>query len=170
MDRDGKADICGRSGGGVLCELSTGSNFGGGTLLASTFSDQNGWNAGPQYYSTIRFPDLNRDDRADVCGRSSNGVECALSLGTSFAGFSFMSGTFSDQNGWNMGPEYYSTIQFADLNDDGRADVCGRSSDGVVCATSSGTNFRGIDFSAVLFSNQNGWHLGPEYYSTIRLP
>src|SRR6185436_1715503 len=37
---------------------------------------------------------------------------------------------FSDGNGWNSGPEHYSTIQYVDVTGDGRADVCGRGSSG----------------------------------------
>jgi hypothetical protein len=39
----------------------------------------------------------------------------------------------SDAYGWNSDPAYYSTIQFVDLNHDGKADVCGRGSDGIYC-------------------------------------
>jgi peptidoglycan/xylan/chitin deacetylase (PgdA/CDA1 family) len=47
---------------------------------------------------------------------------------------------FSDAEGWGSSRPAYSTIRFADLNNDGYADVCGRKSDGVYCATSNHVN------------------------------
>jgi hypothetical protein len=70
-------------------------------------------------YSTIRFPDLNGDGLADVCGRGIAGIDCALSTGTGFGLVATWQASFSDANGWNSGPQYYSTIQFPDLNGDG---------------------------------------------------
>jgi phenylacetate-coenzyme A ligase PaaK-like adenylate-forming protein len=135
-----------------------------------SFSDAETWNSGPQYYSTIEFPDVNGDGRADVCGRGGGGVYCALSSGTTFGPATLWQPSFSDVNGWNSGPQYYSTIRFNDVNGDGRADVCGRGSTGVYCALSSGTTFGSAALWGPDFSDANGWNSGPQYYSTIRLP
>lgn len=75
------------------------------------FSDAAGWNAGPAYYATIQFPDLNGDGKADVCGRGVNGVACALSSGTSFGPFTVTSAALSDANGWKPAASA-STIRF----------------------------------------------------------
>jgi hypothetical protein len=72
----------------------------------SAFSDANGWSAA-QYYSTIDFPDVNGDAFADVCGRGSAGVWCAISNGTSFGTATQWTGNFDDALGWN-GAQYYS--------------------------------------------------------------
>src|SRR6185503_4350932 len=81
------------------------------------FSDAGGWNAGPEYYSTIAYVDVSGDGRADVCGRGGSGIKCAVSSNdTAFTGSKLWSSTFSDANGWNGGPEYYSTIHFPDVN------------------------------------------------------
>ncbi|HEU4409048.1 MAG TPA: M57 family metalloprotease [Polyangiaceae bacterium] len=93
-------------------------------------------------YGVARKPlefDLNGDGFADVCGRGVDGVNCALSWGVSFDPVGLWSPTFSDAGGWSVGPQYYATIEFIDLNGDGRADVCGRGIAGVQCALSSGT-------------------------------
>ena len=78
------------------------------------FSDAAGWSAGPWYYATIRFPDVNGDGRADVCGRGAGGVVCALSTASSFtpAVAPLWAGAYSDAGGWAAGPQYYGTIQF----------------------------------------------------------
>ena len=35
-------------------------------------------------WSTIQFPDLNGDGKADLCGRGPDGLHCGLSTGASF--------------------------------------------------------------------------------------
>lgn len=167
VNGDGKADVCGRASSGIVCALSNGTSFGPHSVWSPDFKDLNGWNYGPQYYGTITFPDINGDGRADVCGRGSAGVECALSTGTTFGRLSIWEGSFSDANGWNNGPEYYSTIRFIDINADGRADICGRGSAGLLCATSDGSRFASLALWDASFSDANGWNNGPEYYGTL---
>jgi hypothetical protein len=164
INGDGKADVCGRSSAGIDCALSNGTSFEAESVWESDFSDTNGWTA-PQYYSTIAFPDLNGDGKADICGRGVAGIDCALSNGTTFYGFSRWQASFGDAFGWNL-PQYYSTIKFADVNGDGKADVCGRGSGGIGCALSNGTTFDEGSAWQSSFSDVNGWTV-PQYYSTI---
>jgi hypothetical protein len=42
------------------------------------FGDNTGWQGAAHHWSTIRFPDINGDGTADVCGRSVNGLFCGL--------------------------------------------------------------------------------------------
>ena len=160
-----RADVCGRGVGGIWCAVSNGSSFTGLANWQAAFSDANGWSA-PQYDSTIQFPDLNGDGKADVCGRGIAGINCALSNGSSFGASTLWNGDFSDASGW-AAPQYYSTIQFPDVNGDGRADVCGRGWGGVWCALSNGTSFGPASLWAPDFSDANGW-TAPEYNSTIQ--
>src|SRR5439155_984169 len=132
-------------------------------------SDALGWNTGPEYYSTIRFPDLNGDGRADVCGRGGGGINCALSTGAAFGAVSLWSTNFSDAFNWNSSPGYYSTIRFPDVTGDGRADVCGRGSGGINCAPSTGGSFAPVSLWTMSFNDAAGWK-APEYHSTIRFP
>jgi hypothetical protein len=175
INGDGKADVCGRGGDGIWCALSTGTSFGPSTLWTSNFSDAYGWNSDPSYYRTIRFVDINGDGLADVCGRGHDGILCAFSLGTSFGPVQLVSAMFSDANGWKNNAAYYSTIQFADLNNDHKADVCGRGSDGIWCALSISRDvaslpaFSGTSRWTFEFSDANGWKNDAAYYSTIRL-
>ena len=162
----GKADVCGRGVYGINCAISDGRSFGPESLWEASFSDANGWNL-PQYYSTIRLTDLDGDGKADVCGRGIYGLNCGLSNGTSFGPVSLWSTAFSDRRRW-ASVEYYSTIQFADLNADGKADVCGREAHGISCALSNGTSFGPTSFWSGYFIDAAGWNV-PEYYSTIRL-
>src|SRR5262249_16909413 len=141
LNHDGKGDVCGRGATGILCALSTGSSFGTPTWWSTNYGDPDGWNTGPEYWSTIRFPDINGDGEADGCGRGSGGVLCALSTGSSFGTPTWWSTNYGDAVSWNSGPEYWSTIRFDDVNGDGKADVCGRGSGGVLCALSTGLSF-----------------------------
>jgi hypothetical protein len=168
INGDGLTDVCGRGTGGVWCAVDDGTGaYTSDTLWSSTFSDANGWAAAP-YYSTIAFPDLNGDGKADLCGRGIQGIQCALSNGSSFGAISLWNSSFSDANGW-AAPQYYTTIKFADVNGDGKADVCARGIAGVWCALSTGTGFGAATLWSSSFSDAAGWTAAP-YYSTISFP
>jgi hypothetical protein len=178
LNNDGKADICGRGptapGGtaaGIWCGLSNGHTFGSLSNWNSGFSDGNGWNQ-PQYYSTIQFPDVNRDGKADVCARGVAGILCGVNTGTSFgsAAVPLWSSLYSDVNGWTAS-KYYTTIHFPDINGDGVADVCGRGPDGngnvgVWCGTSNGSTFNNVTMWNTTFGDP-AWD-DYKYFSTIQ--
>ena len=165
INGDGKSDICGRGTAGVYCAISDGTKFQNFALWLNNFSDANHWDQ-PQYYSTISFPDLNGDGKVDICGRGGAGVYCALSNGGGFQNFALWMKDFSDANHWDQ-PQYYSTITFADVNGDGKADVCGRGAAGVYCALSTGSGFGKATLWETTFSDANSWDK-EQYYSTIR--
>jgi len=167
VSSDGRADVCGRSSLGINCGLSTGSSFSSPTLWGSAFSDAGGWGTAP-YYSTIRFPNVNGSGGKDVCGRGSGGINCALSSGSAFGSTTVWSSAFSDAGGWNL-EKYYATIDFPDVNADGKADVCGRGSLGINCALSNGSAFGAASLWTNDFSDAGGW-ADPKYYRTIRYP
>ena len=160
-----RADLCGRGSGGIWCAVSNGTTFTGLAIWQPEFSDASGWNQ-PQYYSTIQFPDVNGDGKADVCGRGIGGIYCALSTGSSFGPATLWNGDFSDASGW-AAPQYNSTIQFPDLDGNGKADVCGRGTAGVWCARSTGTSFGAATVWTPSFGDADGW-AWPEYNSTLQ--
>ena len=143
------------------------------TLWTTSFRNLDNWHTHPSLYGTIEFPDVNGDGRTDVCGRGYAGIYCGLSDGVSFGAATLWSSAFSDANGWHLHESLYGTIQFPDVNGDGKADVCGRRSDGIYCARSNGTSF-GAQGTAGLysahFSNAGGWDADPAYWATIRFP
>jgi hypothetical protein len=172
LNGDKKADVCGRTETGVWCALSNGSSFGAPALWSGYFSDVNGWNSQPYYYGTIRFADVSGDGKADVCGRASDGIHCALSNGTSKFGTvstTPWSSYFSNANGWNIEEDYWGTIKYADVNGDGKADVCARQVNGVVCAISTGRGFSSAVLWDTAFTNAAGF-TGPSYWTTISFP
>jgi hypothetical protein len=163
FDGDGRADLCGRSSEGFLCFPSTGGGFGGPVLLAE-LSDAAGW-ADVTRAGTIRMGDVDGDGRADVCGRGADGMACWLSDGGGFR--SRVAGPpWSDERGWGE-LRYWSTIRLADVDGDGRADLCARSADGFLCHLSLGSGFGGAVVGPPL-SDEAGWGRR-EYYSTIRM-
>lgn len=164
LDGDGDDDICVRGTDGIYCAVAQNTNFGAPTRWSTNFGENAGWGV-PKYYETIGFPDVDGDGRDDVCGRGSAGIHCGLSTGAGFAPTYVWTTAFSDANGWGANASYYSTIQYGDIDDDGRDDVCGRGVAGLNCAL-AGEAFATL--WTTQFSDAAGW--GQEkYYSTIRL-
>jgi hypothetical protein len=169
INGDGKADVCGRGQFGIDCAVSNGSAFGPLGIWQGDFSDMAGWGADPSYWQTIRFPDINGDGMADVCGRGQFGIDCAVSNGSAFGAIGIWQGDFGDAGGWN-GATYYPSIQFPDVDGDGKADVCGRGVFGVDCAVSNGTAFGSLGVWQSGFSDASGWGSSASYFSTIQFP
>ncbi len=140
IDGDGKADVCGRAGTGTICALSQGRNFGSytGAFVEGT-SDAAGFNVAPSYWATLQFPDVDGDGRADHCARGPQGIVCGLSDGVTFPLFgSWDAGkAFSDAAGFDQSGRW-ETIQFPDLDGDGKADICGLGTKGLLCGLSNG--------------------------------
>ena len=162
INGDGMSDICGRSSTGVVCELS---NKGAASteIQGPAWSDAAGWNK-PEYYWTIQLADIDGDGKGDLCARDSQGIVCELSTGAGF-GAAVRGPDWSDTGGWT-GIQYYSTIQFADVNGDGKADVCARGAAGIQCALSNGTGFPTV-VTGPAWSDAAGWDK-PQYYGTIQ--
>ncbi len=161
---DTKADVCGRGDSGIVCSVSSGTAFGGPSTWSAAFSDANGWGA-PQYYKTIKYPNVNGTGGSDVCGRGGSGVYCAVSTGSGFGNATLWASEFSDAAGWTDA-KYYSTLAFPDLNNDGKADVCGRGAGGLFCGISNGTSFTNVRLWSDNFGDGDGWTTA-DHYTTI---
>jgi hypothetical protein len=161
IDGDGRADLCARAAAGMRCALFDGTEF--STYLAGPeWSDALGWDD-PMYYSTIAMPDVNGDGRSDLCARSAAGIRCHTSTGLGFG--PAMSGPeLSNALGWDSFSAY-STLHWADLDGDGRDDLCARSVLGLRCWRSEGGGFAAT-LVGPEWSDENGW---TDYsnYSTI---
>ena len=178
VDGDGKADVCGRSADGIVCATATADGAGLGDLRlwssGRDFSDADGWAASAAYYGSIHLADVNGDGYADVCGRSALGVVCALNdkAGRFAPAGLWIGSEFTDALGW-PDDRYGSTLQFGDLNGDGKADVCGRGPAGVRCATAnpSGSAFTDPHQWSLRsdFSDAGGWWTATGYFGSIRL-
>jgi MYXO-CTERM domain-containing protein len=163
VNGDGKADLCGRAAAGLRCWLSEGTSF-SEAIIGPELSNEKGWNK-VQYYSTLRFADLDSDGKDDVCARSSAGLRCWLSDGAGFP-TQIVGDMMSDENGWNKA-QFYSTFRLSDANGDGRADACARAAAGVLCWHFDGTAF-GSSVAGPAWTDDNGWNKFM-YYSTLQI-
>ncbi len=121
VDGDGRADACGRSAAGLACANSSGASF--GHLRAWGRVDGAGEASG-----AVELGDLNGDGRADACFVRAGAVACAFSTGHAFTA----------PTNWAEAsslPELAAGAMpsLADVNGDGRADLCLTARSGVRC-------------------------------------
>src|SRR5258707_11137202 len=141
VNGDGFPDACVRKSDGIYCALNNrAGGFSSYTRYTGDFSDALGW-LSDQYGSTLQFADINGDGKADVCGRNASGIYCAVAnpTGTAFINATQWTSDFSDAQGFGSAATYYRTVHLADVNGDGFADVCARSSTGLRCALNDRT-------------------------------
>jgi hypothetical protein len=131
---------CGRGYYGIGCTSGLGT---------SDFSDAQGWASGVWYYGSVRYVDVNGDSHRDVCGRGYYGISCALASATSFNTATLWEAAYTAADGWNASP-YGDSIQFGDIDGNGRADVCGRSIYGMECSDNALPG-------AFAFNRQHNW-------------
>ncbi len=163
VNGDDKSDVCARSNSAYQCWLSNGTGFTDGGSVS--MSDKDGYND-VKYYATTKLADINADGKFDFCARFKDHFNCYLSTGEGFSDTPIHFDDMGDAQGWGK-PQYYMTIRMADINGDGMADVCGRSSSGVLCWPSNGDSF-GDAITGPAWTDAN-WEKAP-YYSTIRMP
>ena len=108
------------------------------------------------------------------CGESeesaeedTDSVEDALTLGSAPTRWS---PGYADAQDWSSEPAYWQTIQFADLNGDRRADICGRGAAGLYCALSNGAAFESLTRWTAAYADAQGWNVHPSYWHTIQFP
>jgi peptidoglycan/xylan/chitin deacetylase (PgdA/CDA1 family) len=187
VNGDGLTDVCARGPAGIYCSLASiipSSGLGSSPVITygpislwekTQFTDAEGWKNYP-HAATIMLADVNGDGKADIIGKNINGLLLGLSTGKSFktpklashkqAGGSY---DFSDGEGWVSDPSYYRTFRAADINGDGKADVCARGPNGIVCATSSGSKFTPMStLISSEFTDALGWK-DVRYASTLLL-
>ncbi|UQA56988.1 FG-GAP-like repeat-containing protein [Polyangium aurulentum] len=137
---------------------------------ASDFSDVD-LGGDISYYGTVRMADVNGDGYSDVCARRSGGVYCALNNQQGLLGpLTQYTSEYTDLQGWKDA-KYGTTLQFGDLNADGRADVCGRGLAGLWCAVANGTGTAFVNAArwSTDFSDASGAANAPSYYRSFRL-
>ncbi|MDI3283821.1 VCBS repeat-containing protein [Polyangium sp. 15x6] len=168
---DGKADVCARALGGIACAVSNGSGFGALSLWSTDYSNARQWHTDPSRWGTIQYPDVDGDGRADVCGRDTTGIRCAISNGSTQFGWNLLWSTeFGNNSSWTDHVDFWATIQFPDVNGDGRADVCGRLTDGIKCALSTGLGFGALSSWSGDFTDTGEWYTTPSRWGTIQFP
>ncbi|HWB78878.1 MAG TPA: VCBS repeat-containing protein, partial [Nannocystaceae bacterium] len=153
LDADARTDVCARTDVGMRCWPSTGTGF-GAPIEGPAWSDDAGFGR-VEYWSTIRLVDLDADRRADLCVRTSTGMQCHLGDGSGF-GEMIAGPAWSDESGW-WDYSNYATIRFADLDADGDLDVCARANAGMRCAAWQDGAF-GETVEGPAMSDDTDWH------------
>lgn len=179
IDGDGRDELIARGPGGIHVSkynpdtgqwvpMSEPQAIDGGKL----WRDDYGWGQ-PQYYRTIQLADIDGDGHAELIGRGGNGIEVHkydpstkkwtwLTAGNS-------NSIWRDQDGWNQ-PQYYTTIQCADINGDGKDELIGRGGQGLEVYAydpSQGANPWRYLGSPDVMSDPVGWN-APNRYATIQ--
>ena len=93
------------------------------------FSDAHGWDQ-PKYYQSIRFGDIDHDGAAEMIGRDADGVQTwkydkDAQKWNQLGAQGVRSPQWKDSDGWDR-IDHYETIQLADVDGDGAAELCGR--------------------------------------------
>ena len=159
VDGDKKSDIIGRFNDGVWVARSNGSGFYPMTKWTDQFSDDptQDWDSDIGYYGTIRVADVTGDNKADLVGRGASGVYVAKSNGSRFCSATLWTSQFSDMQGQEFKPAKYSTtIQCADVDGDGDADLVARGASGIYVALSSTSGFSTATLWTSSFSDNSG--------------
>lgn len=208
VNADGFPDICALTESGIECYPGSNDGFlvnensringpAWRQLIVGIGSDNKKnthWNH-PKHLQTIRYLDLNGDGSSDICGRSVTGIECYLTISGQFdlenpiKGPSWSDKIIQETSNTNdknskaitdwAQEQYYSTIEFPDLNADSLPDICGRDRNGIICYLNVGglfnisSSLRGPDWKDVskpIAQPQNDiidWS-NKERYSSIR--
>jgi MYXO-CTERM domain-containing protein len=162
VDGDGKDDLCARAAKGIVCRKSEGEAF-GDSFDGPVWSNEAGLDSA-KYYGTLRTGDVDGDGREDLCMRTQGGMECFLSDGEGYSA-KVTGPAWSDESGWGA-MQYWSTIRLADVNGDGRADLCARAAAGLRCHFSEGNSF-GDAVEVAALADESGW-ADPSNYLTLR--
>lgn len=138
VNGDGKLDVVGFTGGGLMVSLSNGSSFGTPKLHNVLFG--NGQNHGTWTYNHVRtVADINKDGKADIIGFGGN-VFTSLGQGNGFAKRVNQGRKALFGNGPQMGRFNVDAHprMLGDMNGDGAADIIGFAQEGVYVALADG--------------------------------
>lgn len=151
VDGDARADVCLRTPAGFRCALSLGVGF-ADELVGPAMDAAAGWDR-RDVYTTIRMADVDGDGAADVCARETDRVRCWLFTGHGFDRV-VLGPVLPEADGWTA-PGRFRSIRLADVDGDARADLCGRTDDGLSCWVSSAAPFDRV-FLAPSWSDETG--------------
>jgi hypothetical protein len=133
--------------------------------VSNLWGDSEGW-TGVEYYSTIQSADIEGDNRAELLARGPAGIVAAKWDRENQEWALLPDGPqLSDAAGWNQ-PQYYATIQCADIDGDGRAELLARSPDGILVWKFTDDVWSQLPNGPQL-DNSAGWGMSP-YYPTIQ--
>jgi hypothetical protein len=135
-----------------------------------TFGNAGGWEE-PGYYSTIQAGNVDGRPGEEIYGRSAAGIQVWTYDATAHDWVRLPDlDAFGDAGGWGY-PEYYSTIQSADVDGDGKDEIVARAVTGLVGFTFDPAARQWDQLTSNPWirdpSDANGWNQ-PQYYSTLQ--
>lgn len=140
LNADGKSDLVYHTPSGVQYLYSTGTGF-QARINSGICKNKNG----SLSCHNIRYPDVNGDSIPDMCWREDSGIKCRAGTGAGFTSSKIINtdicATGSTRHGICNGADNYDTIQYADINGDGKADLTYRGDQGIQSWISTGTAF-----------------------------
>ncbi len=126
---------------------------------------------GPAYYGTIQLADVNGNGREELLGRASDGVRTLRYQGDTPDAWGRLQtlADLSDAGGYTA-QKYWETIQFADINGDGRAEALARDQNGLgAWSYDPGAKaWSKLAPKTPLALADDPWGLDRSYYSTIQ--
>ena len=136
------ADLCGVDVTGVICAPQ---GFTAAPALRSAW---------PQQSAVVWPAELDGDHQADWCAATDSGPACAVEaqrdLSTDGAPWAYSQGGVVD-----VAPATTATVALADIDGDGRADLCSPREDRIVCARSQGRAFGPRATTLAILPNQS---------------
>lgn len=124
-------------------------------ICADDSADCNDSVGGPNYRS-IKYPDINGDSLSDICFRADSGIMCHVNQGDGSWGAQIATGICADSQkvGGDLGycdtsDDNYPTINYLDMNADGRDDIVYRGDHGIRIWTSTGAGFSHYSSSSI---------------------
>jgi hypothetical protein len=138
VNGDTVGDVCGRGPSGFVCALGGMQDFDealvrGPSLLGAEHDER-------ASYATLRMGDVNGDRRDDLCVRVGEAFDCWIADADGQLDDRVNGPALPDADGFGD-PLVYGSIRLADITGDGRADLCGRTGDGLSCWISDGRGF-----------------------------
>ena len=171
IDGDGCAELIGRGALGIDTWKWQGGSTGWANLQTqgTDFTDDNGW-TDPCYFQTIHLADIDGDGCAELIGRGALGIDTYRFTNNSWTNIQSGTTDFRDgpnHTGWAL-PQYYQTIQFADIDGDRHAELIARDVDGIKTWRFADGAWSQLAEGDCGFTDANGWWQ-QQYYQTIHL-
>ncbi len=123
------------------------------------------------------FTDINGDQLTDICIRERTGIECYFNNGTTQSPFSltpdFITTICATSTGYCNSSDNHTTIQFMDLNQDGKNDIIYRGDNGITFFYSVGVSFGAINYTGLCANTQtsaDGYCNDVDNHTTIQYP
>jgi hypothetical protein len=136
--------------------------------------DDYGWDQ-PQYYQTIQTADIDGDGQAELIGRGGEGIEIykydkGAKKWNAIPGPHYPGDPHTVWNNplWDL-PKYYTTIQCADINGDGKDELIGRGGMGLeIFAYDPSLNPPWKQLPLLIYVSDANGGSQPEVYSTLQ--